>query len=71
MTPAPNPTELFAASLATCVAFYAGRYLDRHGHRPPRPRLLLPAQLCGHGHQLPVSVGQTAGAVPDHPGDRR
>ncbi|MFK0113446.1 OsmC family protein [Streptomyces sp. NPDC091217] len=31
---APTPTELFAASLAGCVAFYAGRYLDRHGlHR--------------------------------------
>ncbi|MFI9617218.1 OsmC family protein [Streptomyces sp. NPDC052023] len=31
---APTPTELFAASLATCVAFYAGRYLQRHGlHR--------------------------------------
>lgn len=28
---APTPTELFAASLATCVSFYAGRYLDRHG----------------------------------------
>jgi putative redox protein len=28
---APTPTELFAASLATCVAFYAGRYLKRHG----------------------------------------
>ncbi|MBC7270762.1 MAG: OsmC family protein [Streptomyces sp.] len=28
---APTPTELFAASLATCVAFYAGRYLVRHG----------------------------------------
>ncbi|MGW5345625.1 OsmC family protein [Streptomyces sp. HUAS TT3] len=27
---APTPTELFAASLATCVAFYAGRYLHRH-----------------------------------------
>lgn len=27
----PTPTELFAASLASCVAFYAGRYLDRHG----------------------------------------
>lgn len=27
---APTPTELFAASLATCVAFYAGRYLLRH-----------------------------------------
>ncbi|MBQ1047259.1 OsmC family protein [Micromonospora sp. C51] len=29
---APSPTELFAASLAACVAFYAGRYLTRHGH---------------------------------------
>ncbi|MCZ7422766.1 OsmC family protein [Verrucosispora sp. WMMA2121] len=29
---APSPTELFAASLAACVAFYAGRYLSRHGH---------------------------------------
>ena len=28
---APTPVELFAASLATCVAFYAGRYLRRHG----------------------------------------
>jgi uncharacterized OsmC-like protein len=28
---APTPTELFVASLATCVAFYAGRYLSRHG----------------------------------------
>lgn len=28
---APTPTELFAASLASCVAFYAGRYLHRHG----------------------------------------
>jgi len=30
---APTPTELFVASLASCVAFYAGRYLTRHGHR--------------------------------------
>lgn len=28
----PTPTELFVASLATCVAFYAGRYLSRHGY---------------------------------------
>ena len=27
---APTPTELFVASLASCVAFYAGRYLSRH-----------------------------------------
>lgn len=29
---APTPTELFVGSLAACVAFYAGRYLSRHGH---------------------------------------
>jgi putative redox protein len=29
---APTPTELFVASLATCVAFYAGRFLTRHGY---------------------------------------
>jgi uncharacterized OsmC-like protein len=30
----PTPTELFVASLAGCVAFYAGRYLGRHGIEP-------------------------------------
>ncbi|MCU7826479.1 OsmC family protein [Kitasatospora sp. DSM 101779] len=28
---APTPLELFTASLAACVAHYAGRYLSRHG----------------------------------------
>lgn len=28
---AATPTELLASSLASCVAFYAGRYLLRHG----------------------------------------
>lgn len=27
---APNPTELFVVSLASCVAFYARRFLTRH-----------------------------------------
>jgi putative redox protein len=27
---APTPTEMFIASLASCVAFYARRYLARH-----------------------------------------
>jgi putative redox protein len=27
----PTPTELFAASLAACVGFYAERFLRRHG----------------------------------------
>jgi uncharacterized OsmC-like protein len=28
---APTPTELLVASLASCVAFYARRFLGRHG----------------------------------------
>jgi uncharacterized OsmC-like protein len=28
---APTPTELFVAGLASCVGFYARRYLARHG----------------------------------------
>ncbi len=28
---AATPTELLVASLASCIAFYAGRYLLRHG----------------------------------------
>lgn len=28
---APTPTEMFVASLAACVAFYAERFLRRHG----------------------------------------
>ncbi|SDN08243.1 Uncharacterized OsmC-related protein [Streptomyces wuyuanensis] len=27
----PTPVEMFVASLAACVAHYAGRFLDRHG----------------------------------------
>jgi putative redox protein len=27
---APTPTELFVASLASCVAYYARRFLERH-----------------------------------------
>lgn len=30
----PTPTELFVAGLASCVAFYAERFLRRHGLAP-------------------------------------
>jgi uncharacterized OsmC-like protein len=30
----PTPTELFVAGLASCVAFYAGRFCERHGIDP-------------------------------------
>ena len=28
---APSPVELFVVSLDTCVAYFAGQYLERHG----------------------------------------
>jgi putative redox protein len=31
---APTPTELFVAGLASCVAFYARRFLERHDIDP-------------------------------------
>lgn len=31
---APTPTELWIMGLASCVAFYAGRYCQRHGIDP-------------------------------------
>ncbi len=30
----PTPTDLFVASIASCSAFYAGRFLRRHGVDP-------------------------------------
>ena len=39
---APSPTELFVASLASCVAFYARRYLQRHDL--PQDGLVVTAQ---------------------------
>jgi putative redox protein len=56
---APTPVELFVVSLATCVAYYAGRYLERHGlsraglavraeyARQTDRRLALPRSICG------------------------
>lgn len=40
---APTPVELFVASLASCVAFYAGRHLTRHGYG--RDRLTVSAEF--------------------------
>ncbi len=31
---APTPTDLWVMGLAGCIAFYAGRFLDRHGLDP-------------------------------------
>jgi uncharacterized OsmC-like protein len=44
---APTPTELFVASLASCVAFYAGRYLTRHGYRRDGLGVSVDYQMAG------------------------
>ncbi|TMR95446.1 OsmC family protein [Nonomuraea basaltis] len=51
---AATPTELFVASLASCVAFYAGRYLSRHGL--PRDDLRVTAEFS-MATDRPVRVG--------------
>jgi len=61
---APTPTELFIASLASCVAFYARRYLSRHDL--PTEGLAVeatfamgakPARVAGIGMRLIVPEG--------------
>ncbi|MFG2309360.1 OsmC family protein [Streptomyces sp. NPDC048566] len=68
---APTPTELFAASLATCVAFYAGRYLRRHGL--PRSGLRVTTEF-GMAADRPARIGSLRLVLvppPELPADRR
>jgi putative redox protein len=60
---APTPTELFVASLAACVAFYAGRYLTRH--RYGRDGLAVRA-----GFDMATTARRGERHPPDHPGAR-
>jgi putative redox protein len=54
---APTPTELFVASLASCVAFYAGRYLTRHGYSRTGLRVSASFELAA---DRPSRVGEIA-----------
>ena len=51
---APTPTELFIASLASCVAFYARRFAARHGI--PTEGLAVTAEFSMASH--PARVGE-------------
>jgi putative redox protein len=51
---APTPTELFVASLASCVAFYARRFASRHGI--PIEGLAVTADFSMASH--PARVGE-------------
>jgi putative redox protein len=67
---APTPTELFVASLASCVAHYARRYLARH-------QLSTEGLTVTAGYQIgssPARVSAVQVVVlvsPDVPADRR
>src|SRR5579859_430778 len=51
----PTPTELLAASLASCAAAYAESYLTSHGHST--------SGLLVAGHQKPAGRMAVAGQV--------
>jgi uncharacterized OsmC-like protein len=67
---APTPTELLVASLASCVAFYAGRYLDRHGFSRRGLRVAADFTMAVDRPARIESVRLTATA-PSLPEDRR
>ncbi|WP_149179700.1 OsmC family protein [Streptomyces sp. TRM49041] len=62
---APTPTELFAASLGTCVAFYAGRYLHRHGLERTGLRVRLEFTMA---RDLPARVASMSITIKPPPG---
>lgn len=68
---APTPTEMFVASLVACVAYYAGRYLTRHGYS--RDGLSVSASFdMASDRPARVNSIRIAVTVPDEvPADRR
>jgi len=68
---APTPVELFVISLATCVAYYAGRYLERHGlslaglavHAEYRKADRAPARVASIQLRVTVPAGLPTGML--------
>ena len=44
----PTPTEVFVASLAGCVAYYATRFLERHGQQSDGLRVRADFVMAAH-----------------------
>ena len=68
---APTPTELFVASLATCVAFYAGRYLTRHGYGRDGLAVSAGFDMAGDRPARVSGIRLTVRAPADLPAGRR
>jgi putative redox protein len=70
MDTAPTPTELFVASLATCVAFYAGRYLTRHGYSRDGLGVSVEFQMSDDKPARVTGIQLTLRVPPDLPAQR-
>ena len=68
---APTPVELFVASLATCVAFYAGRYLTRHGYGRDGLAVSAGFDMASDRPARVSGIRLTVQAPADLPADRR
>jgi uncharacterized OsmC-like protein len=67
----PTPTELFVASLAACVAFYARRFLVRHQLEAAGLRVEAAYTMSPDRPARVASVTLRLGGVPELPGQRR
>jgi putative redox protein len=65
----PAPVELFITSLASCVAFYAGRWLRRHGY--PEDPLGVTAYWTLGGRPARVDQIRLVLTIPDEVGPER
>ena len=61
----PTPTEVFVASLAGCVAYYATRFLERHGQQSDGLRVR--AEFTMAAHPSRVESVELVLLVPDLP----
>jgi putative redox protein len=67
----PTPTELFVASLAACVGFYAERFLRRHGLPADRLSIGAHAAMSADRPARVASVTLQVGGLPELPETRR
>ena len=68
---APTPVELLVASLATCVAFYAGRYLTRHGYSRRRLSVSVEHEMATDRPARVAAVRLRLQVPPTLPADQR
>jgi putative redox protein len=67
----PTPTELFVASLAACVGFYAERFLRRHGLPTDRLRVDGHASMGASRPARVAAITLRLDGLPELPENRR